>query len=37
MVFIGIAFFNNSKATWPAGEVRIKGLPNVLGVSGGES
>lgn len=37
MVFIGIAFFDSSKATWPAGEVRIKGLPNVLGVSGGES
>lgn len=37
MVFIGIAFFDSSKTSWSAGEVRIKGLPNVLGVSGGES
>lgn len=37
LLFVGIAFFDSAKSTWPAGDVKIKNLPSVLGVAGAES
>lgn len=37
LVFISVAFFDNSKITFNAGDVVISGLPQQIGVAGGES